>query len=207
LALALVAVAPLLHADPLADRKAEIEMAFDQYVAAKTEDQRTAVIDFLQHFDRPLVASALIDHIIASRTGEEATAYNKLVEGLNPDGCQALLDRLSIETDAIPKGKLIVALRHCQSPGAISALAASLDDTRPVPFAAHTSHPRRVCDLAYDELFLKLRNEPRYGLDTSSQMKGIILEKTPATERYALIAKLKQSLAPTVSGSPNSSGT
>jgi len=204
--LALSATRPL-RADPLEDRKIEVEQAFDQYMSAKTEDQRTAVIDFLQHFDRPLVAAALIDHILAARTGVEATAYNKLVEGLNPDGCQALLDRLTIEEDAVSKGKLIVALRHCQGPGVMSALAAALDDTRPVPFAAHTSHPCRVCDWAYDELYLKLRSDPRYGLDNSAAMTGIIVEKTPIEERDALIAKLMAQISHNPINSPTTSGT
>ena len=38
-----------------ADRRQEVEMAFDEYTAAKTDDQRVAVIDYLQHFDRKLL--------------------------------------------------------------------------------------------------------------------------------------------------------
>jgi len=180
-----------------ADRKQEVEMAFDHYTAVRTDDQRVAVLDFLQHFDRKLVADALIDHIIASRNGVEATAYDQLVEGLNPDGCAAVIDRLSKTADAVPKGKLVVALRHCPDSAAIHAIAGCLDDKRPVPFEAHGSHPRRVCDLAYDELFLKLRADPRYGFDPSPHLIGIITEKTPTKTRDALIAKLKVKLAAT----------
>jgi hypothetical protein len=183
------------RADEKADRQAEIEMAFDQYIDAKTEDQRTAIIDFLQHFDRKAVAAALIDHIVASQTGAEATTYNKLVEALGPDGCEALLDRLGRTDDAVAKGKLVVALRHCQGDDVIRALAGCLDDTRAVPFEARGAHPRRVCDLAYDELFLKLRSDPRYGLDPSPKMTGIITERTPAKERDGRIAKLKAAIA------------
>lgn len=183
------------RADENADRQAEIELAFDHYIDAKTEDQRTAIIDFLQHFDRKAVAAALIDHILASRTGAEATTYNKLVEALSPDGCQALLDRLGKTDDAVAKGKLVVAMRHCQGDNVIRALKGCLDDTRPVPFEARGAHPRRVCDLAYDELFLKLRSDPRYGLDPSAKMTGIISERTPVKERDERIAKLKGLIA------------
>jgi hypothetical protein len=183
------------RADQNADRQAEIESAFDHYIDTRTEDQRTAIIDFLQHFDRKAVAAALIDHIVSSRTGAEATTYNKLVEALGPDGCQALLDRLGKTDDAVAKGKLVVALRHCQGDDVIHALTACLVDTRPVPFEARGAHPRRVCDLAYDELFLKLRTDPRYGLDPSAKMTGIISERTPVKERDERIAKLEGLIA------------
>jgi len=194
--LAALLLAPgVAYADQNADRQAEIEMAFDHYIDAKTEDQRTAIIDFLEHFDRKQVAAALIDHIVASRTGAEATTYNKLVEALSPDGCQALIDRLGKTNDPIAKGKLVVALRHCRGGEVIHALTGCLDDTRPVLFEARGAHPRRVCDLAYDELYLKLRSDPRYGLDPSAKMTGIIAERTPVKERDARIAKLKTVIA------------
>ena len=170
-------------------------MALDQFAAAKTTDQRAAVVEFLRHFDHKLVASAVVDHIIASRTGTEATAFNGLVESLDPDGCAAVLDRLGKADVPAPKGKLIVALRHCQDAECFRALEACLADKRPVPFEAHGTHPRRVCDLAYDELFLKLRSDSRYGLDPSPKMKGVISEKTTIKNRDALIAKLKAKLA------------
>jgi hypothetical protein len=210
-AMMVAAVAPRpAWGDVNADRQAEVEMAFDHYTAAKNEDQRTAIIDFLQHFDRKIVAAALIDHIVGSRNGSEATAYNKLVEAVSPEGCAALIDRLGKTDDAVKKGKLIVALRHCRGDEAIHALAGCLGDSRPVPFEAHGTHPRRVCDLAYDELYLKLRTDPRYGLDTSARMKGIITERTPVKERDALIAKLKVEMTgnpPGASPTPGPSAT
>jgi hypothetical protein len=187
---------PGARADKDADRHAEIEDAFDHYTAAKTDDQRAAIIDFLQHYDRKTVAGALIDHIVNSRSGNEATEFNKLIEALSPDGCMALLDRLAIEKEAVAKGKLIVALRHCQGREAIPALAACLDDKRPVKFEAKTPTPRRVCDLAYDELYLKLRTNPSYKLDNSPQMRDLISEKTPATKRDEMIERLRASLGP-----------
>jgi len=193
------------RADGNTDRQAEIEMAFDQFTAAKTEDQRTTIIDFLQHFDRKLVAGALIDHIIASRTGSEATAYNNLVEALGPDGTAALLDRLAKTKEPVAKGKLIVALRHCQGDDVNHALAACLDDKRPVLFEVHGTHPRRICDLAYDELYLKLRGS--YGLDAGPDMKDAIAEKTPIKARDALIARLQPLLAATPSPTPSASAT
>jgi hypothetical protein len=190
-----IAAIPPAWAQTSADKQQAAEMAFDQYAAAKNEDQRVAVIDYLQHLDRKTVAAALIDHILASRTGAEATVYNQLIEALNPDGCAALLERLGKAAGPSARGKLIVALRHCQSPDAIQAVAGFLDDKRPVPFEAHGPHPRRVCDLAYDELYLKLRSDPRYNLDPSPRMIGIIVEKTPGKTRDALIAKMKEQLA------------
>jgi len=185
----------MARADRDADRLAQVEMAFDQYIDAKTGDQRTAIVDFLQHFDRKLVAAALVDHIVGSQTGNEATIYNTLVEGLSPDGCEAVVNRLGKTDDAVAKGKLVVALRHCQGDDAIKALMGCLDDSRAVMFEARGAHPRRVCDLAYDELYLKLRSDARYGLDPSAKMAGIISEKTPVKERDARIAKLKGVLA------------
>ena len=190
-----------------AAKKQEVEMAFDQYAAAKTEDQRVAIIDYLQHFESKLVADALVDHIVASENGEQATAYDRLVAGLGPDGATAVLDRLAKTTDAVPKGKLVVSLRHCQGPDVIHALTGALGDKRPVPFEAHGAHPRRVCDLAYDELFLKLRTDTRYHLDPSPKMTGIITERTPVKARDGLIAKLQKRIAanpvPTPAPSPS----
>jgi hypothetical protein len=213
-ALAVAAGTPA-WAQSSADRQQEVEMAFDQYTAAKTEDQRVAIVDYLQHFDRSLVAGALIDHIVGSRNGIEATVYGQLVGALGPEGCAAVIDRLGKMSDAVPKGKLVVALRHCNGAEVIHALGGCLGDKRSVAFEAHGAHPRRVCDLAYDELFLKLRDDPRYGLDTSPKMKGIILEKTPEKTRDAQIAKLKAKLAsvplaspsPTPAASPSPSAT
>jgi hypothetical protein len=85
-------------------------------------------------------------------------------------------------------------------------LEGCLDDKRPVPFEVHGTHPRRVCDLAYDELFLKLRSDSRYGLDASPKMKGVISERTTMKSRDALIAKLKAKLAETLP-SPSPSAT
>jgi len=170
-------------------------MALDQYTATKTPDQRAAVVDYLQHLDRKMVAGALVDHILAAQNGTEATAYDGLVESLNPDGCAAILDRLGKTDHPTAKGKLIVALRRCQGDESRAALAHCLGDKRPVPFEAHGPQPRRVCDLAYDELFLQLRTDPRYGLDPSPRMLGVITEKIPVPVRDALIARLKAKLA------------
>lgn len=170
-------------------------MALDQYAEAKTDDQRTAVIDYLRHLDQKLVAATLIDQIIASRNGTEATFYSRMVQALNPDASAALLDRLEKTDDPTAKGKLIVALRHCQGGKSLQALEGCLDDKRLVLFESHGSHPRRVCDLAYDELFLKLRNDSHYGLDASPRMNGIITEKMPMNSRDTLIVKLKAKLA------------
>jgi hypothetical protein len=203
--LATVAVRPA-WAQPDAARQQEIALALDQYAAAKTPGQRATVVEYLQHMDRKVVAGAVVDHIIASRTGTEATTFNELLATLNPDGCAAALDRLMIADEPIAKGKLIVALRHCQGEEAIQALAGCLDDTRPVHFETHGANPRRICDLAYDELFLKLRSDPRYGLDSSPRMHGVISEKTPVKTRTALIVKLKSALAaksPTPTPSPS----
>jgi hypothetical protein len=189
-----------------AARQQEVEMAFDHYTSAKTEDQRVAIIDYLQHYESKMVAGALVDHIIASEDGERATAYDRLVAGLGPDGAAAVLDRMATTPDAVSKGKLVVALRHCQGPDVLHGLIGSLSDKRSVPFEAHGAHPRRVCDLAYDELFLKLRTDQRYNLDPSPRMTGIITEHTPVKSRDALIAKLQSLIAkypvPTPSPSP-----
>jgi hypothetical protein len=185
-------------------QKQEVEMAFDHYTAATTEDQRVAIIDYLQHFESKLVAGALIDHIVNSDNGEQATAYDRLVAGLGPDGVSAVLDRIAETNQAVAVGKLVVALRHCEGPGVISALIGRLKDKRPVPFEARGAHPRRVCDLAYDELFLKLRADRQYHLDPSPKMNGIITERTPVKARDALIAKLQARIAahPVPSPSP-----
>ncbi len=189
-----------------AARKQEVEMAFDQYTLAKTEDQRVAIIDFLQHFESKLVSGALVDHIVSAENGEEATAYDRLVAGLGADGVSAVIDKMGKTDDPIAKGKLVVALRHCSGPDVIQALTACMKDQRPVPFEAHGPHPRRVCDLAYDELFLKLRTDPVYGLDPSPKMVGVITERTPIKSRDELIASLQAKLvahpAPARSPSP-----
>jgi hypothetical protein len=187
------------------DRKQEIGMVLDQYGAAKTPSQRTAAVEYLKHFDRKLVAATLIDHILAARNGTEATGYSALIELLAPDGCVALLDRLEITDSAVEKGKLIVASRHCQGDETLHALIGCLDDQRPVPFEAHTAQPRRVCDFAYDELFLKLRSDLKYSLDPSPHMRGIITEKTSLKTRDALISAFKARLAPAPSPSASPS--
>ena len=191
-------------------RLEDVEVTLDHYAAAKTAGQRAAAIDYLTLLDRKLVAGAVIDHIIASRTGAEATLYNGLVEVFAPEGCAALLDRLGKTRDPIPEGKLIVAMGHCQGDGALKALEGCLDDKRPVPFEARGPQPRRICDLAYDELFLRLRTDPAYGLDPTPKMQGVISERTPVKARDALIAKLKAKLAqnpPTPVASPAPSPT
>ncbi len=178
-----------------ADRLPEVQMALDQYADAKTPDQRATIVDYLQHLDRKMVAGAVVDHIIGSTNGTEATAYNALVADFAPEGCAALLDRLAKTVPPIPKGKLIVALRHCPEDAAVIALEGCLGDKRPVRFEVHGPEARRVCDLAYDELFFKLRSDPRYGFGVGPKLNGVITEKTPAKIRDAQIARLKAKLA------------
>jgi len=183
-----------VRAQSSADRERDVESALDQYGAAKTPAERAAVFDFVQHLDRPLVAEAVVDHIVASRNGTEATLYGQLVAPLSPASCAALEARLKDATTPTVKGKLIVALRHCHGPGSFRDLIICLDDKRTVPFEAHGPAPRRVCDLAYDELFLKLRAVPQYGLDPTPRMRDAITETMPVRRRNSLIAKLKFNL-------------
>ena len=178
-----------------ADRRQELEIALDKYADAKTAGQRAAVVEYLQHIDPKIVAPAAVDHIISARTGTEATDYSTLAASFEPEGCSAILDRLAIAQDPAAKGKLIVALRHCHQEQAVSALVGCLDDGRLMTFTTHGPFPHRICDLAYDELFLKLRTDPRYALDSSPHMHGFITVKTPIKTRTSLIAKLKAKLA------------
>lgn len=179
------------------DRQQEVEMALDHYAEAKTPAQRGEVVDYLRGLDRKLVAAAVVDHIAGAQTSQEATAYNGLLEVFKPEGCAAVLDRLGKTDPPAEKGKLIVSLRHCHDEETLRVLAACLDDKRPFPFETHEirgATPRRLCDVAYDELFLKLRTESRYGLGTGPKMNGLIRERTPLPARDALIAKLKSKL-------------
>jgi hypothetical protein len=186
------------------DRRQQVQMALDQYAAAKTQDQRATILDFLQHLDRKTVAAAVVDHILAAHSGVEATVYNGLIENLAPESCAALLDRVAGSDSPTEKGKLLVALRHCGGEAAVQALDASLADKRPVLFESHSAHPRRVCDMAYNELYLKLRDDPFYGLDPSTHLRGIITEKMPDKARDDAIAKLKAKLAQKPSPAPPS---
>jgi hypothetical protein len=187
-------------AQPSVDRQQELNLALDHYATLKNPGQRAAVLEYLRQLDHKVVAGAVIDHILAARNGSEATAFNRLITDIAPEGCSALVERLGSEKGPVEKGKLIVAMRHCEGDECIHALAGCLGDGRAVPFEAHTATPRRVCDLAYDELYLKLRSDPRYGLDPTGHMAGIITEKTPVKARDALIAKLKTALAAQPSG-------
>jgi len=181
-------------------------MAVDQYGEKITPAQRSAIIDYLHHLNSEVAASVVVDHVLAARDGIEATRYGFLVEALKPDGCTAVLERLAVVTDPTGKGKLIVALRHCEGDRPLAPLEGCLSDARPVPFEAHGPHPRRVCDLAYDEIYLKVRANPRYKLDAGPRMRGFITEKMPIKKRDALIAKLKAALPgaiPSQSPSPS----
>jgi hypothetical protein len=197
-----VALAHPARAQTSTDRQREIETSLDDFAEAKTPAERATIIQYLQQLDHSQIAAALVDHIVNSRSGTEATTYNDLVETFEPDACFAAMDRLAKADQPAAKGKLIVALRHCQDESCIHALQSCLDDQRPVPFEAHGPLPRRVCDLAYDELFLKLRGDSRYALDPSPKMKGFISEKTLIKERDILIAKLKSKLSPVKVPSP-----
>lgn len=191
-----LAVAVTGHAwgDANTDRQQQVQITLDQYAAARTPAQRAAVVDFLGHLGRKDVASGIVDHIVASRTGSEATKYDGLAGTFNPEACAAVMDRLAKADDPTVKGKMLVALRRCTGDDALKILAGSLDDKRPFRFEAHGEHPRRVCDAAYDELFLRLRKDAHYALDASPQMRGWIAEKMPVKTRDALIAKLKGKL-------------
>lgn len=170
-------------------------MALDHYAAAKTADQRAAVVSYLKSLDHKLVAAALVDHIVASRTGNEATAFNGLIDALSSDTGAAIIERMGKVVHPAAKGKLIVALRRCPGAASRRALEGCLDDKRPVPFEARGPLPRRVCDMAYDELYLQLRSDRHYGLDPSPHMKGLITETMPVKKRDSEIAKLKAKLA------------
>jgi len=190
-----VAVPPHLWSQANTDRQQQVQAALDQYGAAKTAEQRATVIEYLQHFDRTSVAASIVDHVLSSANGAQATIYNELVSAFAPEGCAAVIAHLAKANEAVPKGKLIVALRHCPSGEAIKALTGCLDDKRSVSFEARGPQPRRVCDLAYDELYFKLRSDARFHLDSSPRLKGIVNEKMPIKARDAQIKKLKARLA------------
>ena len=180
---------------PGRDVQQQVQLTLDQFSEAKTDAQRGMAADFLQQLDRQTAIGAVIDRIVRSQNGEEATLYNGLIDKLKPEACPVLAKQLAQAADAEDKGKLVVALRHCGAAEAAGALTASLGDKRTVRFEAHGKNPRRVCDMAYDELFLKLRNDPKYGLDASPAMRGLIRESTPLAERDALVEKLSDKLA------------
>lgn len=205
--LALLAAAQPLRADSIAGRSQQLQMALDQYLAAKTPAQRSTVIDFLKQQAPAAVGAAIAQQIAEAQNGHDATEYAGLAENFAPAACQQITALLGSTPDAAVKGKMVVALAHCPGDDAVQALTACLDDQRPVTFEARGAHPRRVCDFAYDELFLKLRSQPRFGLDASSHKRGLITEKTTGAERDARIAKLKAQLAEKSTPAPQPSPT
>ena len=170
-------------------------MALQEFGAAKTADQRATVVDYLHHFDTGLVTSIVINHIIASRSGREATMYNNLIDALKPDSYDGVLDRIESAPKPDAKSKLIVALRHCHGERTFHVLTGCLDDKRAVTFEARGPYPHRVCDLAYYVIYMKLRTEPDYHLGSLAEMTIFVDGVMPFKKRDDLIAKLKSRLA------------
>jgi hypothetical protein len=182
-------------AKPQGNHHEEVEIALQEFGAAKTAEQRAAVVEYLHLFDTGLVTSIVTNHIIEARNGLEATKYNNLVDALKPDSYDYVVDRIESVDSPDAKAKLIVTLRHCHGERTFQVLSACLDDKRPVKFEARGPYPHRVCDLSYYVIYMKLRMDADYHFRSLAEMKAFVDGALPFKKRDDMIAKLKSQLA------------
>jgi hypothetical protein len=167
-------------------------------VAAKSPDKKleaTQILERINHSDHETVAQAFVDSVTEANSRKVVFSYAQALPKLSRDVRSAVLNKLGAETDAIRKAKLIGALSVVEGPEVVKALFPLLDDRRKAEIAGAPWTDRfRVCDHAFNRIYMLVRRIPEIGLNAGPEMSDAIQTDVPIEWRDQRIAKLKSGL-------------
>jgi hypothetical protein len=197
LALALVFGLVVSHdcgAEPDA-RKAEAML--DQFMsvgrirppnAAQAED----ALKSFRNVDRAILIKVVLGRIAMEKDHKKIGKCILVLQQLDPSPKEELLAELNRESDAGRKGNLLMTLRGFQGRDVLRTLVAELDDMRAFEHLRRVGPDSlRICDYAFDDLYLRLRAIPELQLSNGPERSDLIVNGTPVPWRDARIARLK----------------
>jgi hypothetical protein len=156
-------------------------------------EEISGIVERLNRGDHEKVASAVVNAIQKANPGREIANYAALlpkVPSVKPD----ILRRIQSEPNPVLKARLINCVRDVKGTDVVKALIPQLDDKTPADSQQTGPFALRVCDYAFDSIYLHVHHIPDLGLDASTAMSDIIQRDIPIDWRDARIAKLKSGL-------------
>jgi hypothetical protein len=167
-------------------------------LATKSPDKKleaTQILERINRSDHKTVAQAFVDSVTEADSRKVVFSYAQALPKLSGDVRSAVLKKLGAETDAIRKAKLIGGLSVIEGPDVVKALFPLLDNREKAEIAGAPWTDRfRVCDHAYNRIYLLVRRVRELGLNAGPEMSDAIQTDVPIEWRDARIAKLKQRL-------------
>lgn len=152
-----------------------------------------AIVSRLNRADQHQLANAVTDAIRNAKTGREVADYASLMPRILSIKSE-ILQKIGTEPDPVLKSRLINSCRYVKGADVLKALISQLDDKR----AADSEQPGyfgfRVCDWAFNVIYMRLSNIPELGMDTSTAKSDSISHNVPIDWRDARIGKLKTGL-------------
>ncbi len=150
------------------------------------------IVERLNQQDTHAVASQLLSAIQDASSRKQIGSYAALLPKLHPEVKAAVLARLIAEPDANQKARLVRALYFAEGSDVVKALFSQLNDTRPADIDGNAaSTAMRVCDYAFNRIYMLVRNIPELELNAGTEMSDAIQIGVPVEWRDARIAKLK----------------
>jgi hypothetical protein len=166
--------------------------------AKKSQDQKleaTQILERVNDSNPEIVAQAFVDSVTEANSRKVVFAYAQALPKLGRDARLAIFNKVGAERDAVPKAKLIGALYVVEGPDVVRALFPALEDRRKAEIADEPwTDSFRVCDHAYNRIYLLVRHIRELGLNAGTEMSDAVQTGVPMDWRDARIAKLKQGL-------------
>lgn len=185
---------PDRFSDPLAaDLAAVHKIPIHEHARSAPErEQAAAIVDRLNQANDREAAEAFIAAVRDAKAEREVVDYRVLLPKL-PRIKDHILRRINVEQDPMLKGRLIICVGKLKGADVVKRLFAQLDDKRPVDSRDGPS-TLRICDYAFDIIYVRVAHIPELGLDHSSDMSDSIVRDVRMGSREARIAKLKKGL-------------
>jgi hypothetical protein len=169
-------------------RVTEIHPEAQAHSPAETAELK-AIVDRLNSQAPQTTVNVIANEVRNAKRNKVVPAYTAFlpyVPSLKPE----LLSRISAETDPVTKGRLIYCTWKIKGADVVKTLFAQLDDKRPAEQSAGPS-AERVCDCAFNVIYVRVARISELGLDSSTAMSDSIQPGVPIGWRDARIAKLK----------------
>jgi hypothetical protein len=161
----------------------------NQIHSAAEKTELNMIVQRLNDHAPSTTVSVIANNVRNAKRNKEIPAYTALLPRL-PSLKQEILQRIAAESDPVTKGRLIYCTWRIKGADVIKTLVAQLDDKRPAEQPAGPS-AERVCDCAFNVIYVRVARISELGLDSSTAMSDSIQPGVPIGWRDARIAKLK----------------
>ena len=159
--------------------------------SADEQDRLRAIMARLANGEPREVVAAMVEGLRRQKRNREIPAYREVLPQL-PSLKQEMLREIRLQSDATVKAGLIACISRVKGAEVIRALLPPLDDHRLAGQGGLSE--LRVCDYAFNAVYLRVAQIRELGLDYTSAMSDAIHESIPLERRDERIAKLKSAL-------------